>query len=163
MESDEQWYCWWWQWKDDDQVKLLAFYLRTLMLVEFCVWMVAGHRHDDGCCGVEWIREETAMAKLWDEGSKELPTNRRGIALFYLLIKRLLTGLVRYPRFRDSSIQTQRCGGVVDDDRWVRSLVTAAGLGLVQFENRCNTIQPIPPLEDSDIWKDVMIHYIDEY
>jgi hypothetical protein len=50
------------------------------------------------------------MAKLWDEGFKELPTNRKGIALFSPVDKVVTDlGLLRYPRFRDS-VQTQGCG-----------------------------------------------------
>jgi hypothetical protein len=53
------------------------------------------------------------MAKLWDEGFKELPTNRKGIALFSPVDKAVTElGLLRYPRFRDS-VQTQRCSRVL--------------------------------------------------
>jgi hypothetical protein len=86
------------------------------------------------------------MAKFWDEGSKELPANRKGIAFFSLSIKQLLTGFVEIstiprlcpdPKTRPRSVVTALLLGaaladsVVDDDRWARSLVTAAGLGLV--------------------------------
>ena len=50
------------------------------------------------------------MAKFFDEGSKELPTNRIGIALLSLLIKLCCWA---------------------PGDRWARSLATAAGLGRV--------------------------------
>jgi hypothetical protein len=79
-------------------------------------------------------RRKTAMAELKDEGSKELPTNRRGIALFSLSIKRLLTGL-RYPQFRDS-VQTQGCDSVLLCcwvPRWLTVLCHASRLPLSRY------------------------------
>jgi hypothetical protein len=88
------------------------------------------------------------LAKLRDEGSKELSTNRKGIVFFDPFDKAVtdldllveistIPRLCPDPRMRPHSVVTALLLGaaladsVVDDDRWARSLVTAAGLGLV--------------------------------